>query len=51
MDERCLMHFSGGVEDVDRIPLTLCRYCSLYLKEATGRQVGMTVSSKAGGKE
>ena len=33
-DERCLMHFSGEVDEVDRLPLNLCRYCRLYLKEA-----------------
>ncbi len=33
-DERCLMHFSGDVDEVDRLPLNLCRYCRMYLKEA-----------------
>lgn len=33
-DKRCLMHFSGDVDDVDRQPLSLCRYCRMYLKEA-----------------
>ncbi len=46
MDERCLMHFSGGVEEVDQTPLNLCRYCSLYLREAIGKQVGMPVRSE-----
>jgi len=31
-EKRCLMHFSGGHEDLDEIPLYLCRYCSTYLK-------------------
>ena len=32
-DEKiCLMHFSGGIEDLDASPFYLCRYCSTYLK-------------------
>jgi len=31
-EKRCLMHFSGGIEDLDESPLYLCRYCSTYLK-------------------
>lgn len=31
-DNNCLMHFSGGIEDLDTTPLYLCRYCSTYLK-------------------
>ncbi len=31
-DKKCLMHFSGGLEDLDATPLYLCRYCSAYLK-------------------
>jgi len=31
-DKNCLMHFSGGLEDLDATPLYLCRYCSSYLK-------------------
>jgi len=34
MDRLCLMHFSGGLEDLDQSPLYLCRYCSLYLRDA-----------------
>jgi len=34
MDGLCLMHFSGGLEDLDQTPLYLCRYCSLYLRDA-----------------
>jgi len=34
MDERCLMHFSGGLEDLDRAPLYFCRYCSIYFRDA-----------------
>ena len=34
MDALCLMHFSGGLEDLDQTPLYLCRYCSIYLRDA-----------------
>ncbi len=27
-DKRCLMHFSGSLEDLDQTPFDLCRYCS-----------------------
>lgn len=30
----CLMHFSGSLPDLDRIPLGFCRYCSQYMREA-----------------
>ncbi|MGD2124526.1 MAG: archaemetzincin family Zn-dependent metalloprotease [Desulfobacteraceae bacterium] len=33
-DERCLMRFSGEIEDLDRTPLYFCRYCSVYLRDA-----------------
>jgi archaemetzincin len=33
-DERCLMHFSGGVKDLDKSPPYFCRYCSVYLRDA-----------------
>jgi archaemetzincin len=33
-DERCLMHFSGGIQDLDSIPPYFCRYCSIYLRGA-----------------
>jgi len=33
MDERCLMHFSGGLQDLDQAPLFFCRYCSIYLRD------------------
>jgi len=32
---RCLMYFSGSLPDLDRIPLSFCRYCSQYIREAT----------------
>jgi archaemetzincin len=31
-DEKCLMHFSGNVEELDMSPLYFCRYCSLRFK-------------------
>jgi archaemetzincin len=34
MDALCLMHFSGSLKDLDQAPLYLCRYCSLYLRDA-----------------
>ncbi|MBW1700983.1 MAG: archaemetzincin family Zn-dependent metalloprotease [Deltaproteobacteria bacterium] len=37
MDERCVMHFSGTLEDLDNTPLYLCRYCSTYLRDALSR--------------
>ena len=30
----CLMHFSGGLADLDQTPFTLCRYCARFLKDA-----------------
>jgi len=32
-DERCLMHFSGGIRDLDTLPPYFCRYCSVYLHD------------------
>ncbi len=34
MDARCLMHFSGDLEDLDTTPLYFCRYCSVFLGDA-----------------
>ena len=31
---RCLMHFSGALQDLDSLSLSLCRYCRTYLKDA-----------------
>ena len=36
-DETCLMHFSGGLEDLDRTPLFYCRYCTTYFRDALRR--------------
>ena len=33
-DKRCLMHFSGGLEDLDETPLYFCRYCTAFFKDA-----------------
>jgi archaemetzincin len=34
-DRQCLMHFSGSLADLDRLPLGFCRYCSQFIREAT----------------
>jgi archaemetzincin len=34
MDKGCLMHFSGGLCELDETPLYFCRYCNLFLLEA-----------------
>lgn len=36
-DERCLMHFSGKLADLDRIPPYFCRYCLSYLRDFLNR--------------
>jgi len=33
-DERCLMHFSEGLRDLDNAPFYFCRYCSIYFRDA-----------------
>jgi len=33
-DGKCLMHFSGGLGTLDRLPLYFCRYCRRYFHEA-----------------
>lgn len=33
-DERCLMHFSGGIRDLDKTPPYFCRYCSVFLRDS-----------------
>jgi archaemetzincin len=35
-DQRCLMHFCGGVETLDQIPLNFCRHCRSALRRALG---------------
>ncbi|MBW1722699.1 MAG: archaemetzincin family Zn-dependent metalloprotease [Deltaproteobacteria bacterium] len=36
-EKRCVMHFSGSLRDLDQTPLFLCKYCSLYLRDAFKR--------------
>jgi len=33
-DTQCLMHFSGALEDLDKLPLYYCRYCRAFYKAA-----------------
>lgn len=33
-DKRCLMHFSGGLQELDETPLYFCRYCTAFFKDA-----------------
>ena len=33
-DKNCLMHYSGGLADLDDIPLYFCRYCNTYFRDA-----------------
>jgi len=37
-DPACLMHFAGGVEDLDRALLDYCNYCRVYLRDALLRR-------------
>ena len=37
-DSKCLMHFSGSLDDLDRNPVYFCRYCSVYFREAVERK-------------
>jgi archaemetzincin len=37
-EKKCLMHFSGDIQELDEIPLYLCRYCSNFLKDRLLRQ-------------
>ena len=32
-EKNCLMHFSGGIQDLDNTPIYLCRYCSTYFND------------------
>jgi archaemetzincin len=36
-DNKCLMHFSGDLEDLDHTPLYFCRYCSAYYQDTLCR--------------
>ena len=31
--KKCLMHFSGGIDEVDEMSLDFCEYCSIYLQD------------------
>ncbi|MFC1577401.1 zinc metallopeptidase [Thermodesulfobacteriota bacterium] len=33
-EKNCLMHYSGGLADLDNIPIYFCRYCNTYFKDA-----------------
>jgi len=37
VEKNCLMHYSGGLADLDDIPFYFCRYCNTYFKDALGR--------------
>ena len=36
-DKKCLMHFTGSVEDLDESPSALCEYCTIYLQDELRR--------------
>jgi archaemetzincin len=36
-DARCLMHFSGNLDELDRIDLFFCRYCNAFLNDRLRR--------------
>jgi archaemetzincin len=36
-EKNCLMHYSGGLADLDGIPLFFCRYCNTYFRDALSR--------------
>jgi len=37
-EKQCLMHYSGGLEDLDASPFYLCRYCSTFLRNDSSFQ-------------
>lgn len=37
-DDKCLMHFSGNLEELDETPLFFCRYCTAYFRDALQRR-------------
>jgi len=47
MDGRCLMHFSGGLQELDEMPFYFCRYCSKYLEDNLRRH-GIQVEGERG---
>jgi archaemetzincin len=38
MDPRCLMHFSGSLQDLDETFLDYCSYCRIYFRDALFRK-------------
>jgi len=32
--QKCLMHFSGSVADLDELPINFCRYCRQYFRDS-----------------
>jgi archaemetzincin len=32
-NNKCIMHFSGGIDEVDVMLMNLCEYCSIYLQD------------------
>jgi archaemetzincin len=32
-EKNCLMHFSGGIQDLDKTSIYLCRYCATFLED------------------
>jgi archaemetzincin len=38
-DEKCLMHFSGDLSELDRTPFSFCRYCKAFFRDAVARYV------------
>jgi archaemetzincin len=36
-EKNCLMHYSGGLADLDDIPFYFCRYCNTYFRDALAR--------------
>jgi archaemetzincin len=45
-DEKCLMHFSGDLGDLDRTPFFFCRYCAAFYRTAVS---GTAVSRHSSG--
>lgn len=33
-DNRCLMHFAGGISQLDKTPLYFCKYCTAFFRDA-----------------
>lgn len=36
MAPRCLMHFSGDLNQLDQTPFSFCRYCAVFFRDAIG---------------